>query len=471
MYFSLILVNLLNYWRKLNPLTRNLLLFTFANIVIGNFILIILFSTDWKELGLSRTEIFLRYGRTINDSWKPMLEAFNYIQSDHQELLYSKVFFEEKTKFQYPPTSLLVFYFLKINVVEKFLGSIGLSIFNTLKLISWNFIILTVFFIIQIFNLSLKKYKGKENGDISRFELIAINVLLVCLTLTFYPVVKAYTLGQIQCWLNALFAVVLWCWMTDRKKIAGILAGVMCLIKPQYALILIWGILRKQWSFTLGFVAASLLGLIVSISLIGFADHVNYLSVLSFISKHGESFYTNQSMNGVLNRLLFNAPILNFNHNSFPPYNPWVYLGTILSSIALISAALFLPMLRSEKGSIADFSIIALTSTIASPIAWEHHYGIILPIYAFLLPYLLNRKIFGKFTISYLAISYLLTSNYFAIAKNLAYIKIAFIPLNIFLSYLLAGGLMVLVCLYILRSTKDEINESNDNIENNVAID
>jgi hypothetical protein len=234
---------------------------------------------------------------------------------------------------------------------------------------------------------------------------------------------------------------------------------------------LIWGILRKQWSFTLGFVAASLLGLIVSISLIGFADHVNYLSVLSFISKHGETFYTNQSMNGVLNRLLFNAPILNFNHNSFPPYNPWVYLGTILSSIALISAALFLPMLRSEKGSIADFSIIALTSTIASPIAWEHHYGILLPIYAFLLPYLLNRKIFGKFTISYLAISYLLTSNYFAIAKNLAYIKIAFIPLNIFLSYLLAGGLMVLVCLYILRSTKDEINESNDNIENNVAID
>jgi hypothetical protein len=471
MYFSLILVNLLNYWRKLNPLTRNLLLFTFANIVIVNFILITLFSTDWKDIGLSRTEIFLRYGRTINDSWKPMLDAFNYIQSDHQELLYSKVFFEEQTKFQYPPTSLLVFYFLKINVVEKFLGGIGLSIFNTLKLISWNFIILTVFFVIQIFNLSLKKYKGKENGDISRFELIAINVLLVCLTLTFYPVVKAYTLGQIQCWLNALFAVVFWCWMTDRKKIAGILAGVMCLIKPQYALILIWGILRKQWSFTLGFVGASLLGLIVSISLIGFPDHVNYLSVLSFISKHGESFYTNQSMNGVLNRLLFNAPILNFNHNSFPPYNPWVYLGTILSSIALISAALFLPMLTSEKGRIADFSIIALTSTIASPIAWEHHYGILLPIYAFLLPYLLNRKILGKFTISFLAISYLLTSNYFAIAKNLAYIKIAFIPLNIFLSYLLAGGLIVLVCLYILRSTKYEINEGNDNIKNNVAID
>ncbi|MEP0858385.1 DUF2029 domain-containing protein [Trichocoleus sp. DQ-U1] len=470
MYFSLILVNLLNYWRRLNPLNRNLLLFTFANVVVVNFILITLFSTEWKDLGLSRTEIFLRYGRTINDSWEPMLEAFNYIQSEHQQLLYSKVFFEEQTKFQYPPTSLLVFYFLKINVVEGFLRNIGLSIFNTLKFISWNFIILTISFVIQIFNLSLKKHKWKENGAIPRFERIAINFFLVCLSLSFYPVVKAYTLGQIQCWLNALFAVLFWCWMTDRKKIAGILGGIMCLIKPQYALILIWGILRKQWSFTLGFIATSSLGLIVSISLIGFADHVNYLSVLSFISKHGETFFTNQSINGVLNRWLFNDPILNFNHNSFPPYNPWVYLGTVLSSIALISAALFLPMLTSEKGSITDFSIIALTSTIASPIAWEHHYGILLPIYAFLLPYLLTKKVLGKFTIYFLAISYFLTSNYFAIAKDLAYKKIAFLPLNIFLSYLLAGGLMVLVCLYILRGTKYEINEGNDNPQNNVAI-
>ncbi len=39
--------------------------------------------------------------------------------------------------------------------------------------------------------------------------LAARVVIVLALALTFYPLVKAYTLGQIQNWLNGLFALAL----------------------------------------------------------------------------------------------------------------------------------------------------------------------------------------------------------------------------------------------------------------------
>ncbi|MBD2104605.1 hypothetical protein [Leptolyngbya sp. FACHB-261] len=89
---------------------------------------------------------------------------------------------------------------------------------------------------------------------------------------------------------------------------------------------------------------------------------------------------------------------------------------------------------------------MGLASTISSPIAWQHHYGILLALYAFLLPYLWRRPLFGKLTIPYLGLSCFLSSNYFAFLK-----RAVTSPFNLVLSYLLLAALMVLVCLYALR--------------------
>lgn len=440
---------LTKYWHALTPLTQHICLFTWNNIIVINTLLIVSFSTPMHDTVLEQSKDFLLLRQEVADSWEPMEQAFEYTQSEHKKPLYSEIFFAEKTKFQYPLTSLIIFY--PLNIINNFIQQTSMSWLGLLKGLSWILLALEIYILIQIFNFSLKSNIPQNTNYFSSFDLFTRNALICCLALTFYPLLKAYTLGQIQDWINSLFALLIWCWMKEKKGISGVISGTMCLIKPQYSIILLWGLLRKQWSFTITFAITIFTGILAAILLFGVADTINYLSVLSFISKHGESFYPNQSINGLMNRLLFNGNNLQFTPHSFPPFNAWVYVGTTISSMTLISLALFQPKRTNRKGDITDLAIVALTCTIASPIAWEHHYGILLPIYAFLLPCLLKKQIFGLATFPYLCVSYILSSNYFSITQKLADAQF---NLNIIQSYLLVGGIMVLICLYVLRSAE-----------------
>jgi alpha-1,2-mannosyltransferase len=121
----------------------------------------------------------------------------------------------------------------------------------------------------------------------------------------------------------------------------------------------------------------------------------------------------------------------------------------LIFAVVLIFLSLVLPKHTKSEGTIIDFSIIAMVVTMASPIAWEHHYGILLSIYAFLLPFLLHEKVLRGRTFPYLSViafSYLLTSNFIPIVNKLAYVPYW----NILLSYLFFGTAMLLVCLFVL---------------------
>jgi hypothetical protein len=450
---------LIDFWEKLTPITKKLCLFTVFNIILVNLIVLIVIFPPHRydtvlvsphryetvklpphryKTALFHTFNFLRIHQKV-DSWKPMEEAFNYLQSKQQKPLYYEIFFNKKTKFQYPVTSLLIFSILKTII------PLNTSWSGILGVISWIFVIIMIVFVIEIFNLSLKGDSGDFPDCSSKSELIIRAVLIVTLVLTFYPVVKAYTLGQIQVWINSLFTILFWCWMKEKKEVAGIIAGIICLLKPQYTIILLWSILRKQWVFVSTFITTILIGLLTSILVFGFINNINYLRVLSYIAKHGESFYPNQSVNGLLNRLLFNGNNLEWIEHSFPPFHPWVYFGTLSSSLVLISIALLRPKKQYERGNIIDFSIISITCTMASPVAWEHHYGILLPIYAFVFPYLLKQESCGK-ALVLLCTSYFLSSNYFPATNKLAYT-----PFNFVQSYLFFAGLMLLGYLYFSR--------------------
>jgi alpha-1,2-mannosyltransferase len=453
---------LLKLWYILTPITQKIGLLISINLLINIGLYLIPSFVDLpianaiydKEIIIHQVKRFVLFQDSNDDSWMPMQKAFDYVKVKHETPLYDEIFFNQKVKFQYPPSSLLVFSFL--NSIDGFLKAIGQSWSSILKYVSWISVVVMIYFVIKIFNFSFAENIEPSKSQSNKIDLITRNIFLVILGLTFYPVMLAHNAGQIQVWINTLFSVLFWCWLQEKKATSGVIAGIMCLIKPQYSIILIWAILRKQLSFAAAMGVTIFSGLLVSILVFGITDNLNYLSVLSFISKHGEAYYPNHSMNGLLNRLLFNGDNLNFDQNSFPPFNLLVYLGTLITSIAFLALALYPPKMSKEKGSTTDMAIFVLTSTIASPVAWEHHYGIILPIYAFLLPCLLKRQIFGKFTIPYLCLSYILASNYFAIARQLANLKV----LNILQSYLFFAALMVLTCLYVLRSEKTNKNEN-----------
>jgi len=163
--------------------------------------------------------------------------------------------------------------------------------------------------------------------------------------------------------------------------------------------------------------------------------------VLQFLSQHGEAYYPNQSVNGLLNRLMgiWDPRFINLDipAGKFPPFTPLVYGLTLASSIALILYGLLRRAVPEERPR--DFARAALCLTMASPIAWEHHYGILLPIFALLaVEYAHSRT-----ATVLLAIAYALVANFFAVTQLLA--PTLFNPLQ---SYVFAGALILLALLH-----------------------
>ena len=246
-------------------------------------------------------------------------------------------------------------------------------------------------------------------------------------------------------------AAALIAWSKDRKELAGFLVGLCCSIKPQYAVLLFWAVFRKEWKFSISLLITVSVLQVVSVLEYGFHNVIGYIDVLKFISRSGESFFANQSVNGLMNRLLFNGNNLVWIENGFPPYHPAVYYSSVITTVVILGAALFWRM--RQKTQLLDMALIFLSVTIASPIAWEHHYGILLPIFAILFPAAIARRPFGKWTEAYLLTAYFLVSQKLESFTD----QFANTHLNFLQSYLFFGAVMVLVLLYRLLSVETRI--------------
>jgi len=381
----------------------------------------------------------LHPGDAWHDSWEAMTGVIDWLDKPHEGLLYQTIFFQERIKFQYPPTSLL-----PLALLQKMHFVLSLRLLNT---INWLFIAATAASMAVFATLLAARVAGAPERRAPLRRLL-VGGTAVLATLTFYPVMKSYSLGQIQVWINAFFAFACLCWICGWRLPAGMLIGAICLFKPQFGLFVLWGLLRWQWPFLIGWCLTFGPGLLVSIAIYGLADHLDYLPVLSFLSWHGEIYYPNQSVNGLLNRLLGNGDSLAFDFHGFPPFVPLIYGGTLLSSVLLLAGALFLRGRRPDRGGLLDFMTAALSFTLASPIAWEHHFGILLPILAALLFVALAQRD-GRSqwpSLIVLGIAYFLCSNVLppteATASGLA---------SLAQSYLLLGALCALWLLYRLR--------------------
>jgi RsiW-degrading membrane proteinase PrsW (M82 family) len=223
-------------------------------------------------------------------------------------------------------------------------------------------------------------------------------------------------------------------------------------MKPQFALLLLWGALRGQWRFTAWFAGAGLVFATLSVAIFGVDNHLDYLRLLSYLSRHGESLILNQSFNGLLHRLLHNGAVVFEDYARLgpgewvPPYNLWVHVGTLASTLVIVGFALFWRRREHMHDSLGDLMIAALSFTIASPIAWTHHYGVLLPMFAVALPAVLASSRLGAGAVVALAIAYLLTGNFFKETE-----RFAETPFNFLISYLYFGGLLLLWQLYRVR--------------------
>lgn len=383
-------------------------------------------------------------GNSGDDSWDPLAIALNYLRSGQTAPLYEAVFFKGGVRYQYPPSALFALAAMQAIAPERVLvdDQKYAGPRPTINdMVGWAFLLLMAASIAGLLEVALRR-AGVARGSNAQFVLRL--ALVAGLTLTFYPAVKAFTLGQVQLWVNAIFAAALLCWITGRRVGTGLLIGLVCLFKPHYGVFLLWAGLRREWRFVTACAATIGVGLAASIAVFGWANHVDYLRVLSFLSERGESYYPNQSINGLLNRLMSIADPVAYNNvvwreAHFPPFTPWIYYATLATSVAILIAALARRHRGGDDGRIRDFCTMLLSLTIASPIAWEHHFGVLLPVYVLLI--VAAGHDIRRFAL--IALSYALVANYVP-ATNL----LATGVFNVAQSHLLFGALLLLVLLH-----------------------
>jgi alpha-1,2-mannosyltransferase len=271
--------------------------------------------------------------------------------------IYPQLFFTDHQKFIYPPASLFLIEGL------NGLAAHGLSselVWEVILLLAWaGCIVLGV-----VFYRSLRT-------QATVLELGAVAVL----GLLFLPFSEALLRGQVQIVLTFLWELSALLWMSRKRGSAGFVLALTCMFKPQLAIFLLWGVLRREWRFTAAFVITGGALLACSIAHFGVTNHLDYLPVLSYLSRHGEALWANQSMNGLLNRLLRNGDPVSWSYTVYPPYKPAIYLVSSSFSALLVFAGLFLPWFLGWARTIADYLLFGCLAVLMSPIAWEHHYG------------------------------------------------------------------------------------------------
>jgi alpha-1,2-mannosyltransferase len=383
------------------------------------------------------------------DSWCPMLLAYQHRRTAPDARLYD-VFFVERVKFQYPPSSLILFDLVPksetAEVPDRPEGHPGPTLQAWLNRFSWAAALLTVLGAALVLEVRLAQLSPGVRVRWGGVTLRAI--LTACLGVTYYPLVRGYELGQIQVFLGCLATYAVLFHLLEREALSGACLGLCCLVKPQWGVILFWGVLRSRWRFVVALAGVVLIGTTVGLVRFGVADHLDYVRVLRAISGTGEAFWPNQSANGLANRVLGNGDP-SWNSAKFAPPNPTVNAVTIGSSLAILALAL-VPWRRWAVAGPADLLLILTAATMASPVAWEHHYGTFLPLFAAALPGLTRARPLGRWTGPLLAASYL------AVAGTVAYPPSFLVSRwsGLLVSHLYFGALVFFALLLRLRSAE-----------------
>lgn len=409
----------------------------FVNSVLVNLALPALAPEPHNDTLLQALRFFLA-GASFGDSFKPMAAALDYFRNVYLVVegatpLYSEIFFEQGVKFQYPPITLL--FQQGVDAVNSIYGG-GFE-----NALNWVLVVAAAIANVLIFRAASPTGLSVGERPLDGYFLA---LMIFGASLLYFPMLRAFELGQVQVWINALFGFALLALLTGRSALAGALMAVAALLKPHYVLILIWALLRGDRSFAVACAGVLAVSGVVSLAVFGWTTHVDYLHVVSFIGERGEAFFPNQSLNGLLNRLMslsdpdaYNNLLWRADH--FPPRTGWIVALVTLFSLAMLASASAKTLTARDDRSYLDFCLFTISLTLASPIAWEHHWGILSHVIVLL--FAMGRG--DRTAMIWLAVAYVLSTNYWSVL-NVTHDTV----LNPLQSYLFFAALICLGLLY-----------------------
>ncbi len=293
------------------------------------------------------------------DSWLPMMKSLDYFRDHPQLPIYDAKLYDT------------LIYSLVSELPLVLLRKLGMSDATMLRVLVWASF-LAVWGVAAVSLLMGRWLLARRGAKLTWPTVLA--TVLACLFC--YPLMKGYSIGNAQTFLSFGFAVMLWLWTTGKERSAGVTAALITAVKPQYVLLLVWMVVRRKWGAAWAFVACGVLMLAVSTAVFGWHNNLDYIGVLAGLSHKAQSHYANQSMFGTINRMIFNGENIEYTPYVYTPYIAWVYKVTVASSLLLMLAVLAFPW-RTLRGSTADLGAMGIIAVAASPMAWEHHYGVV----------------------------------------------------------------------------------------------
>jgi alpha-1,2-mannosyltransferase len=406
---------------------RRLLLFVLLNILVANagFKLVahFVFHTGVDEMR-GRYMDFLHF-RQFTDSWTPMLGSVNYFLAHPGLPIYRARLYDTLI---YPLTSILPL------LAMKRAGIGDAAVLPTLMVASW----LAVCTVVGLQVWIARAMLGRTGLSWRAGVATAMAAFF------FMPITLAFSLGQAQIFVDLFFALLVLFWVQGRQRSAGVMMALMTMVKPQFGLLLLWAALRRRWNALVAGLVTLAIGGAASVAAFGVSNNLDYLGVLAGLSRKAQSHYANQSMFGLLNRAIFNGENMPYHPYVYPPFVPWVYYVTLATTAALVLLALAYPWInksaRELAGGMADLGAMGVVCVIATPMAWEHHYGVLLPIFVWLW-FAVYRRGFGS--IWKLGLAFVLIADFLSPLNFLAAIPVA----NVLQSYMYFGALLLLALL------------------------
>jgi hypothetical protein len=400
---------------------RRLLLFVVLNILAANaaFKLVahFVFHTGVEEMR-GRYQNFFHFNQ-FTDSWGPMLGSVNAFLTHPGQPIYQAKLYDTLI---YPLTSILPLYWMKRA------GMSDPAIFHALMIASW----VAVWTVVALQVAIAAKAVARNPSGLNWRAVVATGLA----AFFFMPITLAFSLGQAQIFLDLFFALLVLFWVEDKERPAGVMMALLAMVKPQFGLLLLWAALRRRWNALAAGGITLAVGAAVSLAIFGVRNNLDYLGVLAGLSRKAQPHYANQSIFGLLNRAIFNGENLTYHPYIYPPFVPWIYYVTLATTAALVLLALRNPW-RERDGSMADLAVVGVVAVIATPMAWEHHYGVMLPIFVWLW-FGVYRA--GGGTAWKLAVAFVLIADFLSPLNFLAAIPVA----NVLQSYMYFGAMWLL---------------------------
>jgi alpha-1,2-mannosyltransferase len=367
------------------------------------------------------------------DSWLPMMKSLDYFKANPTLPIYDAKLYDTLI---YSLSSELPL------VVMRKIGMSDVAMLRTLAVLSF----LAVWGVAAVCIVMGRWLLRRRGAELTWPAMVAV----VLAVLGCYPLIKGYSLGNAQTFLSFGFAVMLLLWTMGYERSAGVVAAMLTAVKPQFILLLVWMLVRKRWGAAWAFVACGVVLLAASVAVFGWHNNLDYIGVLAGLSHKAQSHYANQSMFGTINRMIFNGENIGYTPYVYTPYIPWVYRVTVATSLLLVGLVLVYPW-RKLRGSTADLAAMGIVAVAASPMAWEHHYGIVVAIAAWAWfahgcwsskrPWVLGVAVF-------LCMNFLPAFNYLSDKRGW----------NILQSYLYFGALMLIGWLmHLSRCVNEEV--------------